>query len=98
MDVYKIKAAAHVSDAAAASESIVKINLTAAKDASGIPLAAVPAHEVVTVKQMDLESLPMTTHQLGSVISKNAAADRRADDVFTVVAIDTTVAQGQIAK
>lgn len=46
---------------------------------------------VVAEKQMDLESLPMTTHQLGTVISKNAAPNRKPDDVFTVIAIDATV-------
>ncbi|MFO7958174.1 MAG: glycoside hydrolase family 38 C-terminal domain-containing protein [Candidatus Brocadiia bacterium] len=55
-------------------------------DAAGEP---VPARiRVQARKRMDLESLPMTTRQLGTVLSKDAEPERPDDDVFTVLDIE----------
>ena len=51
----------------------------------------VPAHLDTgrrTFKDMDLESLPMTTAQLSSLLSKNARPERPGHDVFTVLPVE----------
>ncbi len=55
-------------------------------DGEGRP---VPARiRVQARKRMDLESLPMTTRQLGTVLSKDAEPERPEDDVFTVLEVE----------
>lgn len=52
---------------------------------------AVPAHLDTgrrKFKEMDLESLPMTTAQLSSLLSKEATPDRAEHDVFTVMPVE----------
>lgn len=55
-------------------------------DAAGEPVPA--SIRVQARKRMDLESLPMTTRQLGTVFSKDAEPDRPDDDVFTVLEVE----------